>query len=251
MENKNKNKLGYVYVMENVLFPGLVKIGKTSRNPEERAKNLDTGLPEPWKVLCAVRLEKYSELENLLHNLFTFRRLKKSREFFYFNYENDDEKKDIIKLFKFFSSGAEYGIKDATKDIQLEVQEVEKIKLTKKSELTNGKKFYLMIKGTKIVAEYYDTIQPNGGFLFKQDVPGIVKPSWTDSKENARRSAYRFYNSFKEEGVINDEGIFLLKDVKIPYEYMSRYTIVLVNNSVNWLKVWKDENDKEIRIYFR
>ncbi len=43
---------GYVYVLMNSSMRGLVKIGKTEREPEERAKELSasTGVPTPFMV---------------------------------------------------------------------------------------------------------------------------------------------------------------------------------------------------------
>lgn len=48
-----KNKKGFVYILSNVSMPGIVKVGRTSRVPEERIKDKDlcsTGVPTPFIV---------------------------------------------------------------------------------------------------------------------------------------------------------------------------------------------------------
>ena len=48
-----ENAKGYVYVMINPSCEGLVKIGKTTKDPEERAKDLSsaTGVATPFIVV--------------------------------------------------------------------------------------------------------------------------------------------------------------------------------------------------------
>lgn len=56
---------GYVYVLQNPAFPHLLKIGFTTRTPEERAEELSrhSGVPTPYRVVFseffdAMRLNK-------------------------------------------------------------------------------------------------------------------------------------------------------------------------------------------------
>lgn len=51
-DEENSNN-GYVYVMINPSFPNMVKIGKTTKDPNERAKELSaaTGVPTPFMVV--------------------------------------------------------------------------------------------------------------------------------------------------------------------------------------------------------
>jgi hypothetical protein len=67
MGMSNNDNFGYVYVIENKAFPGILKIGKTSKTPAERAKNFDTPLPESLNVICDVGLQEYTLLEKTLH----------------------------------------------------------------------------------------------------------------------------------------------------------------------------------------
>lgn len=62
---------GYVYVLENKYYKeGLLKIGQTSKNPEERATELsiNTGVPFPFNVKAKFPTKHYKELEKYLHN---------------------------------------------------------------------------------------------------------------------------------------------------------------------------------------
>ncbi len=76
--------MGYVYILENDLMPGLIKIGHTSKTPEERVKELSapTGVPTPFKVAFKLPSEKYKELEKEMHRKLSDYRVNSNREFF-------------------------------------------------------------------------------------------------------------------------------------------------------------------------
>ena len=67
-------------------MPGIVKIGKTTReDPQVRMNELyTTGVPLPFECVIAVKVEdeKADELEKALHKAFSPNRLNPSREFF-------------------------------------------------------------------------------------------------------------------------------------------------------------------------
>ena len=48
---------GFVYILVNPAFPGYIKVGKTTKTPEERAKELSaaTGVPTPFIVAYDAR----------------------------------------------------------------------------------------------------------------------------------------------------------------------------------------------------
>lgn len=74
---------GYVYVLSNASMPGLLKIGKTTRSPQERASELFvTGVPEPFTLEHAVLSPDCGWLEAKMHNLFRRERVDQGREFF-------------------------------------------------------------------------------------------------------------------------------------------------------------------------
>ena len=85
-----------VYALVNPAMPGLVKIGKTTRdNPEVRMNELySTGVPLPFECAIAIQLEETQAdgLEKALHTAFRPNRLNPSREFF----EIDPEQVEAI-----------------------------------------------------------------------------------------------------------------------------------------------------------
>ena len=83
MANEN-NQGGIVYVLTNPEMPGLVKIGKTSRDEvEERLKELySTGVPVPFECEYAARVEDSAKTEKAFHTAFGPYRINPNREFF-------------------------------------------------------------------------------------------------------------------------------------------------------------------------
>ena len=76
-----------VYALTNPAMPGLVKIGKTSRDdPQARMKELynSSGVPLPFECVVAVEVEENPDggLEKAIHTAFAPYRLNPSREFF-------------------------------------------------------------------------------------------------------------------------------------------------------------------------
>lgn len=78
--------IGYIYVLINPSLQGMVKIGKTTRNPEDRAKELSnaTGVPTPFIVGYSVIVSDCDAAEKFVHELLSLQgaRLTKNREFF-------------------------------------------------------------------------------------------------------------------------------------------------------------------------
>lgn len=73
---------GYIYVLANDSLP-YVKVGKTTRSPEERAKELTTtGVPTPFKVAYKVYVEDCDSLERRVHQRLHKYRVRNNREFF-------------------------------------------------------------------------------------------------------------------------------------------------------------------------
>jgi hypothetical protein len=76
---------GYVYVLENETIPGLLKIGSTEKNPEERAKELmTTGVPSSFKVVYYCYVSDNKLVEELVHRALESQGCRKhsNREFF-------------------------------------------------------------------------------------------------------------------------------------------------------------------------
>ena len=85
----NKNRLegdhcGYVYILINSAFPNLLKIGRTTRTPQERADELSasTGVPYPFVVAHYEKVIDPVAVEREAHNALAKYRSSNSREFF-------------------------------------------------------------------------------------------------------------------------------------------------------------------------
>ena len=80
------NDNGYVYVLMNPSMKGLVKIGKSTRNPQERANELSstTGVPTPFLVVYEYYFESCTEAEKYVHTYLEEEgfRVSQNREFF-------------------------------------------------------------------------------------------------------------------------------------------------------------------------
>jgi hypothetical protein len=83
---KNSPDRGFLYVVVNPSMQGLVKIGKTSRVPAERVRELSgaTGVPTPFILVYQAWFANCSEAELLVHALLEKRnyRVSPNREFF-------------------------------------------------------------------------------------------------------------------------------------------------------------------------
>jgi hypothetical protein len=82
---------GYVYVLMNPAITNIVKIGKTTRDPEIRAEELSsaTGVPSPFIVIYYEYFPSCSEAEIFVHTLLENKgyRVSKNREFFEISYK--------------------------------------------------------------------------------------------------------------------------------------------------------------------
>jgi hypothetical protein len=74
---------GYVYVLTNESMPGIVKIGRTTRDVSRRAEELwQSGVPTPFKVHGFVLSPNCHELEATVHGSLAGHRVHPGREFF-------------------------------------------------------------------------------------------------------------------------------------------------------------------------
>lgn len=94
------DSFGYVYVMINPSLPNLVKIGKTSREPNERAKELSsaTGVPTPFILVYYKPFRDCHLAESVIHHFFEKKgaRVNGNREFFQVS---TNEAIDLINLY--------------------------------------------------------------------------------------------------------------------------------------------------------
>ncbi len=72
-----------VYVLTNEAMEGLVKIGRTTTNVEQRIKELDnTSTPLPFQCFYAAEVVDSALVEGKLHRIFADKRIRINREFF-------------------------------------------------------------------------------------------------------------------------------------------------------------------------
>lgn len=74
---------GWLYLLTNPAMPGLVKIGMTTRSPEERALELaSTGVPMPFHVAAAWAVDDVRAAERDAHAALARYRVSDQREWF-------------------------------------------------------------------------------------------------------------------------------------------------------------------------
>ena len=106
--NNNNADQGFVYLLSNPAMPNLIKIGKTTQDePQSRVSSLyTTGVPVPFDIEYACRVENATEVENALHLAFEPQRINPRREFFEIQPEQAIA---ILKLLK---------LEDATEELK-------------------------------------------------------------------------------------------------------------------------------------
>ena len=90
---------GYIYILSNAAMPGLLKIGRTDRHPEQRARELrTTGVPQPFLLEHYVGVEDSVRAEAQVHNFLQTNggRLSSDREFFSSNLEDAVEALNLV-----------------------------------------------------------------------------------------------------------------------------------------------------------
>ena len=75
---------GYIYILENISMPGIVKIGRTDRRVSERADELSshTGIPTEFAVVKEYPVADSIALEQKIHERLSACRVSENREFF-------------------------------------------------------------------------------------------------------------------------------------------------------------------------
>jgi hypothetical protein len=84
MMQEESNKKGYVYILVNPAFPGFLKVGKTTKEPETRARELSSGsgVPAPYAVAWDALVTDCDYVEKIIHQQLDSARSRKDREFF-------------------------------------------------------------------------------------------------------------------------------------------------------------------------
>jgi hypothetical protein len=75
---------GFIYILVNDSFSGMIKIGSTAINAQERARQLsaNTAVPTPYKVAYEIYVDNCETIERKIHNELNDFRVTPNREFF-------------------------------------------------------------------------------------------------------------------------------------------------------------------------
>jgi len=97
-ENRGGDGDSWVYVLSNPSIPNQLKIGSTSKEPDERAKQISrgTGVPTPYRVEYAYRCFNAEALERELHKYFKSNRTSNQKEFFQISLSEATEAIDFL-----------------------------------------------------------------------------------------------------------------------------------------------------------
>ncbi|MEI7606176.1 MAG: GIY-YIG nuclease family protein [Rhodospirillaceae bacterium] len=76
--------MGWIYILTNNAYPGLLKIGYTTTTVEERARSLSgfTGVPSPFEIAAKFSSHSPELHEKRIHKRLRTRRAQRNREFF-------------------------------------------------------------------------------------------------------------------------------------------------------------------------
>jgi hypothetical protein len=124
--------MSIVYVLSNPAMPGLVKIGRTdNEDASVRIGQLyTTGVPVPFDLEFACRVDNPDAVENALHTAFAPNRINANREFFKIEPE---QAVAILKLLQ---------IRDATKEVNAQPSDIDRESIAAGAELKRkGPKF--------------------------------------------------------------------------------------------------------------
>jgi len=84
VDQESQSNKGYVYILLNPAFPGFVKVGKTTKDPETRAREVSvgSGVPAPYAVAWDALVSDCHAVERILHQELAHTRARADREFF-------------------------------------------------------------------------------------------------------------------------------------------------------------------------
>ena len=82
---------GYIYCFSNPIYLNIYKVGFTTNNPHYRRKQINTtGVPLPFKLEFAKKVNNYKDKEKIIHKILSSlgNRINPKREFFKINLEH-------------------------------------------------------------------------------------------------------------------------------------------------------------------
>jgi hypothetical protein len=104
------NNRGYIYVLANSAMPDLVKVGKTTRTPAERAAELSkvTGVPTPFIVVYEQLVDDCTAAEEFVHTMLQQKCYRESDNREFFRAPVSEVIQIIIKMPAQFSSNSDF-----------------------------------------------------------------------------------------------------------------------------------------------
>ena len=115
MNEATMNEKGVIYVLTNPAMPGMVKIGRTEQDVDNRLGQLyTTGVPLPFECAYAAKVANAGEVEKAFHKAFEPQRVNPNREFFII------EPEQVIGLLKLIA------LEDMTPTFQEEAEQVDR-----------------------------------------------------------------------------------------------------------------------------
>jgi hypothetical protein len=104
------NNRGYIYVLANSAMPDLVKVGKTTRTPAERATELSkvTGVPTPFIVVYEQLVDDCTAAEEFVHTMLQQKGYRESDNREFFRAPVSEIIQIIIKMPTQFSSNSDF-----------------------------------------------------------------------------------------------------------------------------------------------
>lgn len=198
---------GYVYILINHSMPGLIKIGKTIRDPHRRARELSTtGVPTPFQVAFELFSEEHDTLEALVHNKLLDFRVSTNREFFHFPVDR------AIKLLQELntpSSSKEsiFSAIDVTDKLRQKYPRYIDPDIISIRLVQPGDRVWLEMTREKEAAGYLkDQVitRTDLGFISDDDLEGF----YFDPLENVSVNANRFVNDFDEYSIMMTTDLF-------------------------------------------
>lgn len=126
MNDKLYGKEGFLYILANQSYPGLLKVGVTRLHPLQRMDQLSaaSGVPTPFKLKYYRDFDDVFKAETLIHQMLAEYRVNESREFFRLGL--DEVIKHIEKLVHREWNLKSRGVVDRDEDQQDVKQRLEK-----------------------------------------------------------------------------------------------------------------------------
>ena len=173
--------LGVLYILTNQSMPGLVKIGLTTTNVEQRMRELDTtGIPLPFECFSAWEVTDAVMAEKALHVAFGDHRIRERREFFRLS---PDKPTAILKAF---------GIRNVTPSNDV-VEDIDDLRALDKAR-SRRPKFTFDMVGVPVSAELNSVfddevtcvVQSNNKVLFRGQSMSLTQSALIIAHETGR-----------------------------------------------------------------